>query len=80
MAWTRLSLNHHTELMPLSYCWLSSLGNMGRTKTDAMMLMNAFDGLEGGRQKSWVGGRKYAIDFRLYSIRQLFIFKASDQS
>ena len=36
MAWTSRSLNHHAELMPLSYGWLSSLGNMERMKTDAM--------------------------------------------
>jgi hypothetical protein len=44
MAWTSQFLNHHAELMPLSYGWLSSLGNMGRMKTDAMILMKAFDG------------------------------------
>jgi hypothetical protein len=33
---TSRSLNHHPELMPVSYGWLSSLGNMERMKTDAM--------------------------------------------
>jgi hypothetical protein len=47
-------------------------------ESDAIIMKCWIDKKEGGKSHQDVGGRKYAVDFRLDSIRRLSIFKVFD--